>query len=337
MSMKTIGLAAIVAVVFGAGGYLAGVEIAGRGPSAAVAEKAVAEYLAANPALLKPAEPAPAPAADAASADAEIAKVEGIVRTFLAANPDLLKSAEPAATPVPAAPAADAGLSNAQITEVEGIVRTYLVANPEIIRDAMMELQRKQDEAERADQVKAIADNRDALFNSARQVVLGNPKGDVTIVEFFDYNCGYCKRAHADMLQLLDEDKDLRIVLKEFPVLGEGSVQAAQVSIAVRLVAPEKSAEFFNALLDEKGQINGAKALALAEELGIDRAKLDEAMKTDEVKATIEESYDLANKLSLTGTPSYVTAQEVVVGAVGYDALKEKIATARAACATTSC
>ncbi|HMN88307.1 MAG TPA: DsbA family protein, partial [Bauldia sp.] len=199
------------------------------------------------------------------------------------------------------------------------------------------ELEKRQAAAEADRSKAALAQHRERVFNSPHQVVLGNPKGDVTLVEFFDYNCGYCKRAHADMLQLLDEDKDLRIVLKEFPVLGEGSVQAAQVSIAVRLVAPEKSAEFFNALLDEKGQINGAKALALAEELGIDRAKLDEAMKTDEVKATIEESYDLANKLSLTGTPSYVTAQEVVVGAVGYDALKEKIATARAACATTSC
>ena len=295
MTSKTLALAVVVAVVFGAAGYLAGVEIAGRGPSATVAEKAVTDYLAAHPEALKPA------AADI-----------------------------PPATTV-------AALSDDQISEVEGVVRNYLVANPEVIRDALNELQRRQDEAEQAAQTQAISENRELLFSSPRQVVLGNPSGDVTLVEFFDYNCGYCKRAHADMKQLLADDQNLRIVLKEFPVLGEGSVEAAQVSIAVKLIAPEKSAEFFDALLGEKGQVNGAKALALAEDLGLDRAKVTEMMKSDEVKETIAEGYDLANKLALTGTPSYVTSQEVVVGAVGYDALKEKLAAARAACATADC
>jgi len=295
MNPRTLALAVVVAVVFGAAGYLAGVEIAGRGPSATVAEKAVTDYLAAHPEALKPA---------GGDATAETAV---------------------------------AALSDDQISEVEGVIRNYLVANPDVIRDALDELQRRQDEAEQAAQVKAIADNRDVLFSSPRQVVLGNPDGDVTLVEFFDYNCGYCKRAHADMKQLLNDDKNLRIVLKEFPVLGEGSVEAAQVSIAVKMLAPEKSAEFFDTLLDEKGQVNGAKALALAEELGLDRTKVTETMKSDEVKKTIAEGYDLANKLALTGTPSYVTSQEVIVGAVGYDALKEKLAAARAACATADC
>ena len=139
------------------------------------------------------------------------------------------------------------------------------------------------------------------------------------------------------MKQLLAEDKDLRIVLKEFPVLGEGSVEAAQVSIAVKLLAPEKSEAFFDALISEKGQVNGAKALAVAEDLGHDRAKITEMVKSDEVKETIAEGYGLATKLSLTGTPSYVTAMEVIVGAVGYDTLRQKVEEARTACASASC
>jgi len=244
-----------------------------------------------------------------------------------------LPAAAAEATPAPMS-AAD-GLSDAQRVEVEGIIKEYLVAHPEVIKDAMDELQRRQDAAEAAQQVSAITDNSTALFSSKRQVVLGNPKGDVTLVEFFDYNCTYCKRAHADLKELLASDKNLRVVLKEFPVLGEGSVEAANVAVAVNLVAPDKYWQFHDALLMERGQANGDKALAVAEDIGIDKAKLMKAMQSPEVKATIAESYDLANKLSLTGTPSYVTAKEVVVGAVGYDALKEKIGIAR--CGQPTC
>jgi protein-disulfide isomerase len=265
-----------------------------------------------------------------------------IRRLFLAAAGALLVTGTTAAglpaaaaeaTPAPMS-AAD-GLSDAQRVQVEGIIREYLVAHPEVIKDAMEELQRRQDAAEAEQQVSAISDNSATLFSSKRQVVLGNPKGDVTLVEFFDYNCTYCKRAHADLKELLANDKNLRVVLKEFPVLGEGSVEAANVAGAVNLVAPDKYWQFHDTLLMERGQANGDKALAVAEDIGIDKAKLMKAMQSPEVKATIAESYDLANKLSLTGTPSYVTAKEVVVGAVGYDALKEKIGMAR--CGQPTC
>ena len=205
------------------------------------------------------------------------------------------------------------------------------------MRDAIDELQRKQDEQEQAAQVAAIGDNRDLLFSSPRQVVMGNPKGDVTLIEFFDYNCGYCRRAQADMQQLIADDPNLKVVLKEFPVLGDGSIEASQVSIAVRIIAPDKAGDFHDALIAQSGQVDGDVALAVAEELGIDRDKIEETMASDEVKDTITEVYALAQKLSLTGTPSYVTSGEVAIGAIGYDALKDKIATARAACATEVC
>lgn len=231
--------------------------------------------------------------------------------------------------------AAGAGLSDDQRAEVEAIIKNYLIAHPEIIRDAINELQRREDAAASAQQSKAIAQNKQLLFDSSREIVFGNPKGDVTLVEFFDYNCTYCRRAQADMKQLLANDKNLRIVMKQFPVLGDGSVEAAQVGIAVHMIAPDKYFEFHDAMLGERGQVNGERALAVAEEVGLDRAKIQDAMKAAEVKATIGEVYDLAAKLQLSGTPSYVTAKEVIVGAIGYDSLKEKIGQAR--CGAPSC
>ncbi len=229
-----------------------------------------------------------------------------------------------------------AQFSDDERTGIEAIIRDYLMTNPEIIRDAINELQRKQDEAEQVAQTKAISENTDLIFNSDKQIVLGNPNGDVTLVEFFDYNCAYCRRAQADMAELIDNDPQLRVVLKEFPVLGDGSVQAAQVSAAVFLTAPESAGEFHSELLATPGQVDGERALAVAEDLGLDTEALRAKLDSDEVKSIISESYDLAGKLSLTGTPSYVTQREVVVGAVGYAALKAKIDDVRA-CATAAC
>jgi protein-disulfide isomerase len=267
------------------------------------------------------------------------AETTAAIEAYLEAHPEVLASEEPAAAPAapaPATPAASEPLTEMQVAAIRELIRDHLIANPEIVRDAIDELQRKEQEAEAAAQVATISADKDRLFSSPRQVVLGNPDGDVTLVEFFDYNCGYCKRAHADMKRLIDEDKSLRFVLKEFPVLGDGSVEAARVGAAVNLIAPDKYFAFHDALISERGQVNGARALAVAGDIGLDVEKLRATMATDEVKDTIAEVYDLANKLSLTGTPSYVTPREVVVGAVGYDALKASIEEVRA-CATTGC
>ncbi|MBO6510469.1 MAG: thioredoxin domain-containing protein [Roseibium sp.] len=220
--------------------------------------------------------------------------------------------------------------------EIEKIVREYLLENPEIIAEALTELDRRERAAEEAARLQALNDSADILFNSTRQVVLGNPEGSITLVEFFDYNCGFCKRAYGDMVKLIDENPDLRVVLKEFPVLGQASVEAAQVAIAVNSVAPEKYAEFHETLLMSRGQANQASALAAATAAGIDEADLTAALGTDEAGQTIEEVYTLANRLGLTGTPSYVIGNEVVMGAVGHDQLREKIEAAKN-CEQTTC
>ncbi|HZP69069.1 MAG TPA: DsbA family protein [Pseudolabrys sp.] len=228
-------------------------------------------------------------------------------------------------------------LSAGQRGEVERIVREYLIAHPEIIQDAMAELDRRQTAAQAEKHKAAIKEYSRALFSSPRQVVLGNPDGNVTFVEFFDYNCGYCKRAMDDMLTLLKDDPKLKVVLKEFPVLGPGSVEAAQVAVGVRMQdkTGKKYLEFHQKLLGGRGEANKARALAVAKDIGIDMTRLEKDMAGPEVKATLQESFKLAEALGLNGTPSYVIGDNVVVGAVGLEALKEKVNTSR--CGKSSC
>src|ERR1700755_1063244 len=141
--------------------------------------------------------------------------------------------------------------TDTQRGDIEAIVKSYLIAHPEVLEEAMNELQKRQTAAETAKHEASIAQNAEAIFNSPRGVTLGNKDGDVTFVEFFDYNCGYCKRAMSDMLDLMKNDGKLKVVLKEFPVLSEGSVEAAKVAIAVRMQDPtgQKYLDFTQKLL----------------------------------------------------------------------------------------
>src|SRR4051795_777160 len=234
-------------------------------------------------------------------------------------------------------PAASAqSFSDSQRGEIESMVRNYLIAHPEVLEEAMAELSKRQAAAETQKHEASIAQNAEIIFNSPRQVVLGNKDGDVTFVEFFDYNCGYCKRAMDDMLGLMKGDSKLKVVLKEFPVLSQGSIEAAQVAVAVRMQDPsgKKYLDFHQKLLGGRGQADKARALAAAKEAGIDMAKLDKDIGSAEVRSTIEENFKLAEAMGMNGTPSYVIGKQIVVGAVGVDSLKEKIAVARCGKAT---
>ncbi|HET6838318.1 MAG TPA: thioredoxin domain-containing protein, partial [Bradyrhizobium sp.] len=134
------------------------------------------------------------------------------------------------------APLASAqSFSDSQRGDIETIIRNYLIAHPEVLEEAMTELSKRQATAETEKQAASVATNAAAIFNSPRGVILGNKDGDVTFVEFFDYNCGYCKRAMSDMIDLMKSDPKLKVVLKEFPVLSQSSVEAAQVAVAVRM------------------------------------------------------------------------------------------------------
>ena len=238
-----------------------------------------------------------------------------------------------------AAPAGAQSFSDAQRGEIERIIKDYLMQHPEILQDVMSELEKKQQVADAEKSKTAVKENEQLLFASPRQVTLGNAQGDVTLVEFFDYNCGYCKRALPDLVNLMKSDPKLKVVLKEFPVLGPGSVEAAQVAAAVRMQdhGGKKYLEFHQKLLGGRGQADRARALAVAKEVGVDMARLEKDMTSEEVRTQLAESMNLADKLGLNGTPSYIVGSNVVIGAVGYDALKEKIENFRACTATASC
>ena len=221
--------------------------------------------------------------------------------------------------------------SEPQRGEIEKIVRDYLLKHPEVLQEVMQELEKKQQTAEAEKARSAVKTHAEALFNSPRQVTLGNPQGDVTFVEFFDYNCGYCKRAHGDMTALMSKDPKLKVVLKEFPVLGPGSVEAAQVAVAVRMQdkSGKKYMEFHQKMLLGRGQADKARALAVAKEIGLDMTRMEKDLKSEEITATLQESAKLAEALGLNGTPSYVIGNDVVIGAVGLDALGRKVEAAR--------
>src|SRR5260370_21433680 len=235
------------------------------------------------------------------------------------------------------APAGAQSFAPDQRGEIEKIVREYLLSHPEVLQDAMAKLEKRQNAEDAEKHLAAIKNNAAAIFSSPRQVNLGNLQGDVTMVEFFDYNCAFCKHAMSDMLDLLKNDAKLRVVLKEFPVLGEGSLQAAQVAVAVRMQdkTGKKYLDFHTKLLSGRGPADKARALAVAKEVGFDMARIDKDLQSDEVKQTLEENLKLAEGLGLNGTPSYVFPAEVVVGAVGLPALKGKISTAR--CGKETC
>lgn len=222
-----------------------------------------------------------------------------------------------------------AAFTDAEKAELGPIIREYLLKNPEVLEEAIAVLEQRHDAAQTEQRAKAMAELKPLLFDSPRGNVIGNPKGDVTLVEFFDYNCSYCQRALADLETLVKTDPNLRVVLREFPLLDKGSVEAAQVAIAVRLVAPEKYLDFHRAMFNTRGHADRAKAYAAAKHVGIDIADIEKQASSPELNATLDESMKLAKALGLNGTPSYVVGEQVVVGAVGADNLKAAIAEAR--------
>jgi len=216
-------------------------------------------------------------------------------------------------------PVQAAEFSPEQKKELGDFIRQYLMENPEVVRDAMQELERKQQMAEdqaRTDSLKSMSSE---IFRSGDDLVGGNPQGKVTLVEFFDYNCGYCKRAFPDVMKMIDGDKDLKVVMKEFPILGPGSVYAARAALASRKQG--KYWEYHLALMAHEGRIDEQVADQIAEATGLDVKKLKADMEGDEVSQVIARNMQLADALKIQGTPAFIIDETVIPGAVGYDAL----------------
>ncbi len=219
--------------------------------------------------------------------------------------------------------------------ELNPLIEQYLMANPRLL-ERMSNALNAEIETERKTAARlAIAEHSEAIFNDPDAIVLGNPNGDVTLVEMFDYNCGYCRQSLPDIATLLADDPNLRIVLKEFPILSQGSVDAAQIGVLVSQADVDYWA-YHQALFTSRGQVTKEIALRAAADLGLSAATLETGMKSEPVSSVLEKSFQLADALQISGTPTFIIGDEIIPGAIGLEGLKKRIANMRA-CGSSTC
>jgi len=219
------------------------------------------------------------------------------------------------------------GMSLDQKGQIEKIVHDYLLAHPEVIKEAIVALQAKEEAQKADDQSQAVTKNKDQLFSDAATPVAGNPIGDVTLVEFFDYHCPYCKAVAEPLAQLLKEDKGVRLVLKEFPILGDDYKLATKAALAA--VAQGKYWEFHQALLEHRGTFDMDTIKAIAGKVGINPAKLEADMASAKLDPMITTNHKLADALDISATPTFVIGDQVVEGAIPLDQIRALIKKAR--------
>ena len=210
---------------------------------------------------------------------------------------------------------------------VRELVLETIRENPEIVMEAVAILEARQAEAQAASQAEVLSRERDTLERDPNAPVLGNPEGDVTVVEFFDYNCPYCRRAKPEIEALLAADPDVRLVYREWPILGEGSVFAARAALAAREQGLYE--DFHWALMGMSGRAEESSVLRIAEDIGLDVAQLRRDMEAPEIDAHIESSMRLAQALGITGTPSFVIGDALVPGVVDVEQLSSLVSDAR--------
>jgi protein-disulfide isomerase len=230
----------------------------------------------------------------------------------------------------PSAADENKGLSPEQKAEVQKLIRETLLKNPEIIVQAVQELRRRQEVAKAAAMKSALKSKRSALLSDPSDPVVGNPKGDITIVEFFDYNCGYCKQVKNDLDAVVSKDGNIRLVYKEFPILGEGSHYASLAALAS--MRQGKYEKFHNALIAFKGRLGEPQVIAIAKAVGLDVDKLRKDLKDPAFAEKIKANHELAKELGITGTPAFVIGDQLVPGAVPADQIIKHVADARSNC-----
>ena len=209
-------------------------------------------------------------------------------------------------------------------------VRAYLMENPQVIMEAVQVLEERQAAEQAQGDVALIENNAEAIFNDGYSWVGGNPDGDVTIVEFFDYRCGFCRRAHPEVAQLLELDGNIRYVAKELPILGENSVISSRFALAAREVGGDAAYEAAKeALIVLNGDLDDTVLQRLAETLELDADAVIAAMDSDSVTEQLASTRALAQALQINGTPSFVMGDQLIRGYVPLDAMQEIIAEAR--------
>lgn len=211
--------------------------------------------------------------------------------------------------------------------KIEQIVHDYLLAHPEVILESVEKYQAQQEKDAAKKQSQALVERRDELINAPDAPVLGNPKGDVTVVEFFDYRCPYCKSVAGTFIDLFEKDGNVRFVLKEFPILGPESEYAAKAALAA-----EKQGKYrplHVALMAFKGKLTNPDVLRLATDAGLDMPRLQKDMESPDIAATLKRNYDLAEALGVKGTPAFVVGKDFIPGAISVEEMRNRIAAAR--------
>ncbi len=228
------------------------------------------------------------------------------------------------------------GLEIDDMTEAERAafraeVRAYLMDNPEVLMEAIGVLEQRQAEAEAQADGQLVAQNRAALFEDGHSWVGGNPEGDITVVEFLDYRCGYCKRAHPEVADLIASDGEIRYIIKEFPILGDQSVLASRFALAVQTVAGDAAYKTVSdALMAQRADVTEASLTELANTLGLDTDAIMEKMSSDTVDSVLQSNRMLAQRMQITGTPTFVFEDQMVRGYAPLDAMKQIVEEVRA-------
>lgn len=209
--------------------------------------------------------------------------------------------------------------------EIEEIVRDYILENPEIISEAIYILQERAENEKAQQQADALGQLQDSLFFDANDPVGGNPDGDLTLVEFFDYNCGYCKRANSVLQALIADNPNLRVVYKEWPILSETSAFAARVSLAVNLNQPEHYEAVHRALMSASSLRSQNDVWSIIEKAGVRRADIEPTLSAPEIESHLRQTSALAQQLGITGTPAFIVGDQILKGAYPQEQIQQAI------------
>ncbi|WP_245168679.1 DsbA family protein [Cognatishimia activa] len=220
-----------------------------------------------------------------------------------------------------------ASLSADEKTALRGEIRAYLLDNPEVIFEAVDIAESRQAEAQAQQDVTLVSVNAEDIFNDGYSWIGGNPEGDITLVEFVDYRCSYCRRAHDDVAELVKTDGNIRLIMKEFPILGEDSLRSSQFAIAVKQIAGDDSYKAaHDALITMRSAANEVSLSRLATTLGLDATQILAHMNSDAVREEIATTRALAQRLQISGTPSFVMQDELLRGYVPLEGMQQMVA-----------
>ena len=204
-------------------------------------------------------------------------------------------------------------------------IKKFLLNNPEIILESLENYEKKQISEKKKLNSQIIADNRKQIFNTSNGMYSGNLESKNVIIEFFDYNCSYCKKAHQDILKIEKNKKNVKVIYKNFPILSENSKKLAEIALFIAKDNNEKFIKFHNLIMSKKGLINKNQLKDILDDLGYDQGKLKNNLNSEYIKSQLLKDRELAEKLSLRGTPAFIVNDKLFFGYIGYDELVSHI------------